>query len=233
MRGLSLSYKESIDQVWQAAAVSGFFVVMRLNLILEEMIMEWNFLFFMNSVLLGVGLAMDAFSVSLANGMNEKNMKKSRMAYIAGVYAFFQFLMPMIGWICVHTIVQVFGQFQKFIPWIALILLLYIGGSMIKESMQSEEEKEEVKRLSFAVLMMQGIATSIDALAVGITFTFLNYPIVECMSIIGCTTFIISFIGVYIGKIFGSKYEHKAEIAGGIILIVIGLKILLEHLGIF
>ena len=97
MRGLSLSYKESIDQVWQAAAVSGFFVVMRLNLILEEMIMEWNFLFFMNSVLLGVGLAMDAFSVSLANGMNEKNMKKSRMAYIAGVYAFFQFLMPMIG----------------------------------------------------------------------------------------------------------------------------------------
>lgn len=154
MRGLSLSYKESIDQVWQAAAVSGFFVVMRLNLILEEMIMEWNFLFFMNSVLLGVGLAMDAFSVSLANGMNEKNMKKSRMAYIAGVYAFFQFLMPMIGWICVHTIVQVFGQFQKFIPWIALILLLYIGGSMIKESMQSEEEKEEVKRLSFAVLMM-------------------------------------------------------------------------------
>ena len=233
MRGLSLSYKESIDQVWQAAAVSGFFVVMRLNLILEEMIMEWNFLFFMNSVLLGVGLAMDAFSVSLANGMNEKNMKKSRMAYIAGVYAFFQFLMPMIGWICVHTIVQDFGQFQKFIPWIALILLLYIGGSMIKESVQSEEEKKEVKRLSFAVLMMQGIATSIDALAVGITFTFLNYPIVECMSIIGCTTFIISFIGVYIGKIFGSKYEHKAEIAGGIILIVIGLKILLEHLGIF
>ena len=102
MRGLSLSYKESIDQVWQAAAVSGFFVVMRLNLILEEMIMEWNFLFFMNSVLLGVGLAMDAFSVSLANGMNEKNMKKSRMAYIAGVYAFFQFLMPMIGWMCAY-----------------------------------------------------------------------------------------------------------------------------------
>lgn len=102
MRGLSLSYKESIDQVWQAAAVSGFFVVMRLNLILEEMIMEWNFLFFMNSVLLGVGLAMDAFSVSLANGMNEKNMKKSRMAYIAGVYAFFQFLMPMIGYMCAY-----------------------------------------------------------------------------------------------------------------------------------
>lgn len=116
------------------------------------------------------------FLSPLANGMNEKNMKKSRMAYIAGVYAFFQFLMPMIGWICVHTIVQVFGQFQKFIPWIALILLLYIGGSMIKESMQSEEEKEEVKRLSFAVLMMQGIATSIDALSVG--FTTAGYDLV-------------------------------------------------------
>ena len=106
--------------------------------------MNWNFLFFMNSALLGVGLAMDAFSVSLANGMNEKKMKKSRMAYIAGVYAFFQFLMPMVGWICVHTIVQLFAQFQKCIPWIALILLLYIGGSMIWESVKGEEEIEEV-----------------------------------------------------------------------------------------
>ena len=104
--------------------------------------MDWNFLFFMNSALLGVGLAMDAFSVSLANGMNEKKMKKSRMAYIAGVYAFFQFLMPMAGWICVHTIVQLFGQFQKCIPWIALILLLYIGGSMIWESVKGGEEIE-------------------------------------------------------------------------------------------
>ena len=106
--------------------------------------MNWNFLFFVNSALLGVGLAMDAFSVSLANGMNEKKMKKSRMVYIAGVYAFFQFLMPMVGWICVHTIVQLFGQFQKCIPWIALILLLYIGGSMIWESVKGEEEIEEV-----------------------------------------------------------------------------------------
>ena len=208
MRGLSLSYKESIDQVWQAAAVSGFFVVMRLNLILEEMIMEWNFLFFMNSVLLGVGLAMDAFSVSLANGMNEKNMKKSRMAYIAGVYAFFQFLMPMIGWICVHTIVQVFGQFQKFIPWIALILLLYIGGSMIKESVQSEEEKKEVKRLSFAVLMMQGIATSIDALLVGFTTA---------------VTFVICETGLCLGKTLGTKLSGKADVLGGVILIGIGI----------
>ena len=216
MRGLSLSYKESIDQVWQAAAVSGFFVVMRLNLILEEMIMEWNFLFFMNSVLLGVGLAMDAFSVSLANGMNEKNMKKSRMAYIAGVYAFFQFLMPMIGWICVHTIVQVFGQFQKFIPWIALILLLYIGGSMIKESVQSEEEKKEVKRLSFA--------TSIDALSVG--FTTAGYGLVMavvCSLIVAVVTFVICETGLCLGKTLGTKLSGKADVLGGVILIGIGI----------
>ena len=178
--------------------------------------MEWNFLFFMNSVLLGVGLAMDAFSVSLANGMNEKNMKKSRMAYIAGVYAFFQFLMPMIGWICVHTIVQVFGQFQKFIPWIALILLLYIGGSMIKESMQSEEEKEEVKRLSFAVLMMQGIATSIDA----------GYDLVMavvCSLIVAVVTFVICETGLCLGKTLGTKLSGKADVLGGVILIGIGI----------
>ena len=159
--------------------------------------MEWNFLFFMNSVLLGVGLAMDAFSVSLANGMNEKNMKKSRMAYIAGVYAFFQFLMPMIGWICVHTIVQVFGQFQKFIPWIALILLLYIGGSMIKESVQSEEEKKEVKRLSFAAVV--------------------------CSLIVAVVTFVICETGLCLGKTLGTKLSGKADVLGGVILIGIGI----------
>ena len=128
--------------------------------------------------------------VALANGMNEKKMKKSRMAYIAGVYAFFQFLMPMVGWICVHTIVQLFGQFQKCIPWIALILLLYIGGSMIWESVKGEEEIEEVKKISFAVLMLQGIATSIDALSVG--FTIADYGFVMalvCSIIIAVVTF--------------------------------------------
>ena len=228
MRGLSLSYKESIDQVWQAAAVSGFFVVMRLNLILEEMIMEWNFLFFMNSVLLGVGLAMDAFSVSLANGMNEKNMKKSRMAYIAGVYAFFQFLMPMIGWICVHTIVQVFGQFQKFIPWIALILLLYIGGSMIKEAFGEEEEMDN--SMDAKSMFILAVATSIDALAVGVTFAFLKVAIIPAVTFIGVITFVCSAAGIKIGSIFGAKYKAKAEIAGGVILVLIGLKILIEGL---
>ena len=191
--------------------------------------MYWNFLFFMNSALLGVGLAMDAFSVSLANGMNEKKMRKSRMAYIAGVYAFFQFLMPMVGWICVHTIVRLFGQFQKCIPWIALILLLYIGGSMIWESVKGEEEIEEVKKLSFAVLMMQGIATSIDALSVG--FTIADYGFVMalvCSIIIAVVTFAICETGLYLGKTLGTKLTGKADVLGGVILIGIGIEIFVK-----
>ena len=191
--------------------------------------MNWNFLFFMNSALLGVGLAMDAFSVSLANGMNEKKMKKSRMAYIAGVYAFFQFLMPMVGWICVHTIVQLFGQFQKCIPWTALILLLYIGGSMIWESVKGEEEIEEVKKLSFSVLMLQGIATSIDALSVG--FTIADYGFVMalvCSIIIAVVTFAICETGLYLGKTLGTKLAGKADVLGGVILTGIGIEIFVK-----
>ena len=191
--------------------------------------MNWNFLFFMNSALLGVGLAMDAFSVSLANGMNEKKMKKSRMAYIAGVYAFFQFLMPMVGWICVHTIVQLFAQFQKCIPWIALILLLYTGGSMIWESVKGEEEIEEVKKLSFAVLMLQGIATSIDALSVG--FTIADYGFVMalvCSIIIAVVTYAICETGLYLGKTLGTKLAGKADVLGGVILTGIGIEIFVK-----
>ena len=102
--------------------------------------MEWNLIFFVNSVLLGVGLAMDAFSVSIANALSESSMKKRRMCFIAGVYAFFQFAMPMIGWICVHTIVEYFSKFEAFIPWIALALLLWIGGKMIWEAVHGEED---------------------------------------------------------------------------------------------
>lgn len=191
--------------------------------------MDWNFLFFVNSVLLGVGLAMDAFSVSLANGMNEKTMKKSRMAYIAGVYAFFQFIMPMAGWLCVHTIVQIFGQFQKFIPWIALVLLLYIGGSMIVESIKGGDDDEEVKKLGFAVLMMQGIATSIDALSVG--FTIAEYGFVMalvCSLIIAAVTFAICETGLYLGKTLGTKLSGKADVLGGVILIGIGIEIFVK-----
>jgi putative Mn2+ efflux pump MntP len=189
----------------------------------------WNFLFFFNSALLGVGLAMDAFSVSLANGMNERNMKKSRAAFIAGVYAFFQFLMPMVGWICVHTIVQIFGQFQKFIPWIALLLLVYIGGKMLLEAIKGDEENTEIKKLGFGTLLIQGLATSIDALSVGFTIAEYNLVMaIVCSLIIAAVTFVICEAGLFIGKQFGTKLADKAGILGGVILIGIGIEIFVK-----
>ena len=192
-----------------------------------------NFLFIFNNIMLGAGLAMDAFSVSLTNGLREPGMKKGRMAGIAGTYAGFQFAMPMIGWICVHTIVEYFESFQKFIPWIALILLLYIGGSMliegIKEGKNKSEEtsqNNELKKLAFGTLMMQGIATSIDALSVGFTIADYDWVMAVASSlIIGFVTFIICTAGLGIGKNVGTKLSGKASILGGIILIAIGLEI--------
>ena len=185
----------------------------------------WNFRFFFNSVLLGVGLTMDAFSVSMANGLNEPKMKKKRMCLIAGLFGFFQFLMPMIGWICVHTIVQYFQMFEKFIPWIALFLLLYIGGSMLLEGIKGGEE-EESSGVGFKALLVQGIATSIDALSVG--FTIADYGFLMafvCSVIIAIVTFFICFGGLEIGKQVGTKLSNKAAILGGVILIFIGLEI--------
>ena len=188
--------------------------------------MEWNLLFFVNSAALGVGLAMDAFSVSLANGLNEPKMRKRRMALIAGVFAGFQTLMPLAGWVCVHTVLQYFQIFEKFIPWIALILLCYIGGHMLKEGIQNNDEEVEKAEVGFKALMVQGVATSIDALSVG--FTSAEYgalmAIVACL-IIGVLTFFICFVGLGLGKKFGTLFANKASIAGGIILIVIGLEI--------
>ena len=130
----------------------------------------WTISFFINSILLGVGLTMDAFSVSLANGFKEPNMKKRKSIMIAGTFSFFQFIMPLIGWILVHTVVEKFKQFEKFIPWIALVLLLYIGGKMIIGHFRKNKEEEEVDaELGFGSLLIQGIATSIDALSVGFT----------------------------------------------------------------
>ncbi|MDD6202453.1 MAG: manganese efflux pump MntP family protein [Lachnospiraceae bacterium] len=192
--------------------------------------MNFNLFFFFNSILLGVGLAMDAFSVSLANGLHETRMKKGKMCEIAGVFAFFQALMPMIGWICVHTIVQYFQQFEKWIPWIALILLSYIGGKMLWESLhEKEEEKESEKVTNPATLFIQGIATSIDALSVG--FTIANYKLpmaLICALIIAAVTFIICMFGLSIGKKFGTKLSGKAGILGGVILIVIGIEIFIN-----
>ena len=194
--------------------------------------MEWDFLFYFNSVLLGVGLAMDAFSVSLANGLHENRMKVKRMCLIAGVYAFFQFLMPMIGWVCVHSFVQIFQSFEKLIPWIALFLLLYIGGKMLWESIKGDGDEENAEKLSVSVLIMQGIATSIDALSVG--FTINGYGLLMafvCSLIIAGVTFIICMAGLEIGKKFGTRFADRAGILGGVILILIGLEIFIK--GIF
>lgn len=185
----------------------------------------WNFQFFFNSILLGVGLAMDAFSVSMANGLNEPQMSRKKTCGIAGVFAFFQFLMPMIGWICVHTIVQYFRMFEKFIPWIALFLLLYIGGSMLKDGITGSEEDEK-SGVGFKALLVQGIATSIDALSVG--FTIADYGFVMalvCSLLIAAVTFFICVTGLRIGKKFGTKLSNKAAILGGVILIFIGIEI--------
>lgn len=188
--------------------------------------MEWDLMFFVNSAMLGIGLAMDAFSVSLANGLNEPTMKKGRMCQIAGTFAGFQALMPFIGWVCVHTVLQYFKVFETFIPWIALILLCFIGGNMLKDGIQNKEEETEKAEVGFKALMVQGIATSIDALSVG--FTIAEYGLLMAIVaalIIGVLTFFICFFGLGLGKKFGTLFANKATIAGGIILIVIGLEI--------
>lgn len=188
--------------------------------------MEWNLVFILNSILLGVGLAMDAFSVSVANGLNEPGMKKKKMYGIAGVFAGFQALMPMLGWFCVHTLVQLFSVFEPMIPWIALILLAYIGGKMLIEGLRNEEEETSVSKLTISVLMAQGVATSIDALSVG--FTIAEYGALMafvCAMIIALVTFIICMGGLVIGKTVGTKFSSKATVLGGIILILIGLEI--------
>lgn len=188
--------------------------------------MEWNFVFFFNSILLGVGLAMDAFSVSLANGLNEPNMGKARIGKIAGVFAFFQFLMPMIGWVCVHTIAQYFSAFEKLIPWIALILLSFIGGKMLMEGIKNKGSVDEKPAVGFAALMVQGVATSIDALSVG--FTIAGYGglmAFACCLLIAVVTFVICVGGLLLGKKFGTKLAGKASILGGVILIFIGIEI--------
>lgn len=168
---------------------------------------------------------MDAFSVSLANGMNEKDMNFFRESQIAFVFAAFQAVMPFIGWFCVHSIVSAFSKFQPFIPWIALILLVYIGLKMILEAKTMLEETES-KKISMKVLLVQGIATSIDALSVG--FTISSYDIQMALwacLIIGVVTYLICFAGTLLGKKFGMLFSQKAAVAGGALLIFIGIEI--------
>ncbi|MBR4278671.1 MAG: manganese efflux pump [Clostridia bacterium] len=193
--------------------------------------MNLGFDFFFTSISLGIGLAMDAFSVSLANGLNEPSMKRKKMLGVAGIFAFFQFAMPLIGWVCIHTIATHFKAFERFIPWIALALLGYIGGKMIYESITDKCEGDEcpIKRIGIAALLIQGVATSIDALSVGFTISdyFLQKALVSCL-LIGVVTFAICFAGLAIGKKAGTGLAGKAGLLGGGILIFIGLQIFIR-----
>ena len=188
--------------------------------------MVFNFIFFFNSILFGIGLAMDAFSVSVANGLREPDISVSRSLAIAGTFAVFQTVMPLLGWL-------LGVQFQSYITavdhWIAFGLLALIGGNMIRESFSPEEKADP--SLGILAMLPLAVATSIDALAVGVTFAFLEVRILPAVSFIGVITFLLSALGVKIGSIFGTKYKSKAELLGGIILILLGIKILLEHLG--
>ena len=188
--------------------------------------MDWNFTFFFNSVLLGVGLAMDAFSVSMANGIREPKMAGGKMCAVAGIFAVFQALMPLIGWLCIHTIVQYFQSFQAWIPWIALALLGYIGGKMLYEGIKSSSCPVVPASIGLGALLVQGVATSIDALSVG--FTIAEYQLLMALAaagIIAAVTFVICMAGLFIGKKAGSCLSGKAGIVGGAILIFIGLEI--------
>ncbi len=188
----------------------------------------WNLAFFINAIAFGAGLAMDAFSVSLVRGLCEPHMRKLRLCLIVGVFSFFQFFMPMTGWFFVHNLAQAFASFQKYIPYIALILLLFIGGKMLLEGFGGEEEKTEcpLKPIGFGALILQGIATSIDALSVGVTIAdFSALQAFVYSLIIAVVTFAICTAGVLLGKKFGTRLAGKATILGGVILIGIGIEI--------
>ena len=179
-------------------------------------------------IFVGVGLAMDAFAVSVCKGLSMKKINWKKATIIALYFGIFQALMPVIGYFLGSSFSVLV---EKVDHWIAFILLAIIGGNMIKESRDDELEKRN-DRVDFKTMIVLAIATSIDALAIGVTFAFLNVNLMLSISIIGVVTFILSLFGVVIGNKFGDKFQNKAELAGGIILIIIGLKILLEHLGI-
>ena len=188
--------------------------------------MPLDFIFYFNSLLLGVGLAMDAFSVSLANGLHEPHMRWRKMCTVAGIFAVFQGLMPMLGWACLHALVQFFSVLEDLIPWIALGLLSYIGAKMILDSIKCENEGICKITLTLSALLLQGIATSIDALSVGFTIADYNFPeALTASSLIAAVTFVICFAGIFIGKKVGTKLAGKAGIFGGILLIAIGIEI--------
>ncbi len=187
--------------------------------------MELDIQFFVSNLLLGIGLAMDAFSVSLANGLNEPCIKTPKMLGIAGIFGIFQGLMPLIGWFCVHNLVRYFKIFEPMIPWIALLLLGWIGINMIRESIKGDDCPCG-HAVGFNALLVQGVATSIDALSVGFTIAHYDLPhALLAVALIAAVTFVICFAGIGIGKKAGTKLAGKAGILGGSILIFIGLEI--------
>ena len=196
---------------------------------------NWFNLIF-NSVSLGIGLAMDAFSVSRANGLNEPKMKIKKIFAIAGIFALFQAIMPLIGWVAVAGFAEIFDKFKPFIPWIAFILLCFIGAKMIFDTARpSKEENETVKSVTIGALLVQAVATSIDALTAGIdfanNFSLVQYPYVLLSAgIIALLTFAICFSGVKLGQTFGTKLADKAGYLGGGVLIFLGLKILVTDI---
>ena len=183
--------------------------------------------------LIGIGLSMDAFAVAICKGLAMPNKVDKKGALLIALYfGVFQAVMPTLGWL-------LGSQFARYVtrlaPWIAFILLAWIGGNMIRESLSKEErEEEETGSVSHKELLVLAVATSIDALAVGVTFSVLELAVSIAVAVIliGCTTFVISLAGVYVGNVFGAKYKSKAEFVGGAILILIGVKILLERFGV-
>ena len=179
-------------------------------------------------IILSIGLGMDAFAVSVCKGLSMKKMNWKKAIIIGLYFGFFQLIMPVIGYFLSRGFESIVINVDH---WIAFILLGVIGGNMIKESLKERSENCN-ENVNFKTMIILAIATSIDALAVGITFAFLNVNLLLAVILIGIITFVLSVIGVKIGNIFGDKYENKAEFAGGIILIFLGIKILLEHLNI-
>lgn len=183
---------------------------------------------FIDIFLIGVALSMDAFAVSICKGLSVEKVEPKHLLTVGIYFGGFQALMPLVGFLLGF-------KFEKFIVsvdhWIAFILLALIGGNMIKEALSGDEDEHDAS-FSFRTMIPLAVATSIDALAVGISFAFLGVDIVEAAVLIGITTFVLSGVGVYVGNIFGAKYKSKAEIVGGVVLILIGLKILFEHLGV-
>lgn len=183
--------------------------------------------------LVGVGLSMDAFAVAICKGLAMPRVNRKQTLLIGLYFGVFQAIMPLTGWLLGSQFAR---RVTKMAPWIAFVLLAWIGGSMIRESLSTKEkeEKAEPAELRHRELLMLAIATSIDALAVGVSFSMveLTVPIYAAAALIGCTTFAISVAGVFVGNLFGARYKNRAEFVGGAILILIGLKILLEHLGV-